>query len=775
MGIGFSRVRQDIWGVFWLGAGIFLALSLFSYTPTDPSLNSTGNSLIIMNYCGYFGSFLSDLLLQSLGLTAWLFVLGSFRKALLSFMQKNKGFIWIQVPWLVLLFLTTATLFELHFPEWVFYQNQISIGGFVGKISYELLVGLFNVYGVVVILWCFAIILIVFYTDKSIREFADVSWGVVERGNKMSGLIYNQIKKGVLIFKKGASTFFSRKAVDRIIQEKKIKDSDQGRLQTQMKFVLSSGDVESESLSTKRRFLSLKIEKPEREIKSIKQSKIKKQIENWQMPPLSLLQDAPPSRIKINEREMKLKAKLLVEKFSQFQVKGEVVAIKPGPAVTLFEFKPEADVPVSKITKLENDLSMALSSESVRIIAPIPGRDVVGIETANAMREMVYLKDMIKVQDFWEDPLTLSIPLGRQANGEPQIVDLRKMPHLLVAGSTGSGKSVFTVSTLASMLFKHSPKTLRLLLIDPKQVDLAMFDGIPHLCAPIINEPKKAVNALRWAVNEMEKRYRSLKKFSVRKLEEYNEAVEKISDQQRKEHILINEELINEGQKTRTYYHEPLPYIVVVVEEFGDLMSVERQNVEMQIVRLAQKARAAGIHLFLAMQSPRKDVVTGLIKTNIPGRVSFKVASKTDSRIILDDSGAERLLAQGDMLFLAPGVAKAKRHHGAWLHDDEVLLLAEFWKKQGNPQYEESLNALLEIEEGGELFDAMDDGEDDFDERYDEILASVSEMKEVSASLLQRKFRLGYPRAARMIEVFEKEGVVGPPHGSKPRQVLINR
>jgi S-DNA-T family DNA segregation ATPase FtsK/SpoIIIE len=333
---------------------------------------------------------------------------------------------------------------------------------------------------------------------------------------------------------------------------------------------------------------------------------------------------------------------------------------------------------------------------------------------------------------------------------------------------------------ITGLLFRHSPKTLKLILVDPKQVDLAAFNDVPHLIMPPIREAKKAVGALRWAIREMEKRYRSMSKFGARGLESFNEMVENLNDEKTQEHAGVNAAL--EGQfHPESYYYQPLPYIMIIVEEFGDLMVVDKINVEQAVVRLAQMARACGIHLVLAMQSPRKDVVTGLIKTNIPGRISFKVASKMDSRIILDEGGAERLLARGDMLFLAPGVSKPERHHGPYLSEGEINQVAQMWREQGEPEYDALAMKAIEGSGGGFDLDPSAGGDSDGegfddeikDERYDEVLAWVASQKEVSASLLQRKFRLGYPRAARMIEIFESEGVVGPANGSKPRQVMV--
>jgi DNA segregation ATPase FtsK/SpoIIIE, S-DNA-T family len=515
------------------------------------------------------------------------------------------------------------------------------------------------------------------------------------------------------------------------------------------------------------------------------QAKTPRKVANWLMPKLSLLEDPPLTRIKIDEKEIRRKADITLEKLRQFDVNGQIVAAKPGPMVTMFEFKPNVDVRVNKVTDMADDLALALSAESLRIIAPIPGRDVIGIETSNAQRETVYLKDLLADEMFWSEDIKLPIALGKQTNGEPKIVDLRKMPHMLIAGTTGSGKSVFTVATITGFLFRHSPKTLRMILVDPKQVDLAAFAAIPHLIMPPIRDPKKAVFALRWAVKEMEKRYKSMSKFGSRNIEQFNEHVEKFTAAQQEEHEKINAEYENQGiMKLEQYYHTPQPYIVIAVEEFGDLMAVDKQNVEQNIVRLAQMARACGMHLMLAMQSPRKEVVTGLIKTNIPGRISFKVASKMDSRIILDEQGAERLLSQGDMLAVIGGAGKAVRHHGPYLKETEINGVAKFWADQGEPEFDALAMRALEggptqgsfagmSGEGAEFGGGDLGGEEEYDEKYDEILSWAASQKAISASLIQRRFKLGYPRAARLIELFEREGVVGPANGSKPRAVLV--
>lgn len=802
-----QKFRHDISGIVWFGLACFLGLALYSFHPGDPSFNSTGHSIEkVLNYCGYFGSFLADLLYQSLGLSAWILVAGSMRLAYLAFRGREIQFRNWRLLWASLLVATFSSLLALYFPESYYFKKQIFIGGLLGLLVAQGLVALFNPLGVTVILWSLAVILLIFYTEKSLQEFfalplrllgllkdktrmqAMKAWDrfliLIGRRSRSKHLALGSASSLRAVENSGGNSektaildktfsFFksSKKEEDEIIETRVVEEE---------KFAVSNhlddGEDEEDSEDTMPAgFFSLKKKEKKRKVKI--SAKIQRKIENWELPKIDLLEDPPLNRVRVDEQEIEEKAEILVDKLSQFSVGGQIVGVKTGPAVTMFEFKPNADVKISKIIDLADDLSLALSAESVRIIAPIPGRDVVGIETSNTQRETVYLKDVIAEKKFWDEDLKLPICLGRQADGRPKVVDLRKMPHALVAGTTGSGKSVFVVSTLVGLLFKHSPKSLKLILVDPKQVDLAAFGRVPHLLMPPIREPKKAVSALRWAINEMEKRYRSMSKFGARGIEGFNEIVSGLKPEVLQGHEEMNQQMEEDGHRNEMYYYTPQPYIVIVVEEFGDLMAVDKGNVEQAVVRLAQMARACGIHLMLAMQSPRKDVVTGLIKTNIPGRISFKVASKMDSRIILDEAGAERLLAQGDMLYMAPGVPKPARHHGPWLSEPEIDSVMDCWAEQGEPEYDELAMRALDGSGGG--FDLPGEGgsgsgDDEYDERYDEVLSWVSGQKAVSASLLQRKFRLGYPRAARMMELFESEGVVGPANGSKPREVLIS-
>jgi S-DNA-T family DNA segregation ATPase FtsK/SpoIIIE len=780
----FKKYQRDVFAIGFFGFGLFCALALVSYNPSDPSFNSIGQGIRAANYCGIVGSFLADILYQFLGLAAWIFVISLFRISTATFRGEKVVFKNIRFVWALLLMVNSAALLSLYLPNTRIFKEQIYLGGLLGLGVSRALMGAFNSVGVQIILLSLMALLIVFYFETTLEDLLGAPGRALnyikkQRVFKKLTLLFSsllkkrnpgpkaaQVSKVFALNEEGGQLAFplaDKKFVDSKTDDELLELSEVGDLAQVENDSESDGDSPAIKLAQKRKVV-MKIKPPRR-------------IEHWDMPKLGLLEDPPASRIKIDKAEIQRKAESLVEKLKNFSIEGQIQDAKPGPLVTMYEFKPNADVKISKISELEDDLSLALSSESVRVVGHIPGTDVVGIETANLKRETVYYKDLIAEDRFWGVDFALPMAVGRAVDGEPKVVDLRKMPHLLIAGTTGSGKSVFVGSIITGLLFRHSPKTLRLVLIDPKMVDLAPFASVPHLILPHITEPKKAATALKWAVREMEKRYKSLSKFGVGKIEAFNEKTVGLSKAEVEEHEKTNQELEEGKAKLEQYYYQPLPFIVIVVDELADLMIVEKQNIEEPIQRLTQKARACGIHLIVATQSPRKDVVTGLIKTNIPGRVALKVASKMDSRIIIDDSGAERLLPNGDMLFQAPGVGKPTRHHGPYLSDKEVGNVVNHWASQAEPEYDPLAMRALDGFSG----DASEDGasgepsfgDEEYDERYDEILAWASDQKEISASLIQRKFRLGYPRAARMIELFEKEGVVGPANGSKPRQVLV--
>jgi len=770
----FQKFKQDIVGVVLLASGLFVGLALFSFNPKDPSFNSIGKNLNVSNSCGYVGSFLADALFQLFGISAWFIAAGLILKAMKSFKGEDLGLKSLRWVWATSLILSLSALISVYFPEKRIFQDQVYIGGLLGLGLSQALIKAFNPIGVQILLWATTAVLLIFFSEKTIHELTKLPRGLFALLKEKAVAQWKERRKKKFIQKVDQKQ--ERPPLPLFqMREEEMKDGDEKE---------DGVDVEEcnkeSSISKKVTKAAFQMLEPIQRRKVTLKTKVPQRVENWELPKLSLLEDPPASRLKIDKKEIEKKAEILKEKLSVFNVTGDVVAAIPGPAVTLFEFKPSADVKVSDITNLEDDITMALSSESLRILAPIPGRDVVGIETSNAQRETVYLKDMLADEEFWKDDIKLPIALGKTSTGAPKIVDLRRMPHLMVAGTTGSGKSVFTVSMITGLLFRHSPKTLKMIIVDPKQVDYSDFEKIPHLSVPIITDTRQAVIALKWAVQEMEKRYKSMSQFSSRKLEEYNEAVAKLTKSEIEEHEKMNADYeVTPGKKGDKYYYSPLPYLVIILEEFGDIMSVDKNNVEPQVVRLAQKARACGIHLVLAMQSPRREVVTGQIKMNIPGRIAFKVSSSMDSRIILDETGAERLLANGDMLFKSPGTSSLIRHHGPYLSNKDIGDVAKFWAGQmKEPEYDSSaIRALDGTTEAGEdagTFGGAGVGAAEYDERYDEILSWASSQKAISASLIQRRFAIGYPRAARIIETFEQEGVVGPANGSKPRQVLVN-
>ncbi|NIT13300.1 MAG: DNA translocase FtsK [Candidatus Dadabacteria bacterium] len=470
---------------------------------------------------------------------------------------------------------------------------------------------------------------------------------------------------------------------------------------------------------------------------------------DFMLPGVDLLDIKVVSNIEIDRELIYENSRLIEEKLKDFGVIGKVTEVRPGPVITMFEYKPAPGIKINKIASLSSDLAMGLSARSIRIIAPIPGKNVVGIEVPNKIRDEVSIRELLEDSDFAADDSFLTLALGKDISGHPLFMDLRKAPHLMIAGTTGSGKSVFLHTVITSMLYKATPYDLKFIMIDPKMLELTVYEDLPHLLHPVVTNPKEAVAALKWAVREMEVRYKLLSEEGARDIETYNKKIKAYSDS---------------GDTPA-----PLPYLVIIIDELADLMIVAPSDIKESITRLSQMARAAGIHLVVATQRPSADVVAGLIKANFPARVSFLVSSKIDSRIILDTHGAEQLLGKGDMLFLEPGTSNLIRVQGAFISETESDRVAKFLKSQATPEYNQEITKLKEASEDEDL-------ESEKDELYSQALRIISETGQASISMLQRRLKIGYNRAARIVEIMEKEGWIGQQESAgKPREVYIDK
>ncbi len=477
----------------------------------------------------------------------------------------------------------------------------------------------------------------------------------------------------------------------------------------------------------------------------------------YQYPPLSLLSAARISNHDEAMQDLLENSEILVIKLKDFGVEGKIAQVHPGPVITRYEFEPAPGVKINKVTNLADDLALAMRARAVRVVAPIPGKAVVGIEIPNRQRELICLSEIIASDSFQRASSKLTLALGKGTSGAAYTTNLAKMPHLLIAGATGSGKSVTLNTIICSLLYKASHKEVRLVMLDPKMLELGIYNGIPHLLTPVVTDAKKAAQVLKWATDKMEERYHLLAGYGVRNIDQYNQLLAKSSD--------TSAAFTPDSAEPAT----PLPYIVIIIDEFADLMMVAPREVETLITRLAQMSRAVGIHLIIATQRPSVDVITGLIKANFPSRISFRVSSRVDSRTIIDTIGAEKLLGMGDMLFLPPGTSDLIRIHGAMVTEKEVKAIVTFLKDKAAPQYDDSLlNSQKEAA-------SPEAGENEYDEMYDKAVEFVMQKGEASISLIQRRFRVGYNRAARMVEVMERDGLVGSSIGGKPRKVLVNK
>jgi S-DNA-T family DNA segregation ATPase FtsK/SpoIIIE len=696
---GLKHEALVVIGIFF---SLFLYLSLFSYT-----LKTEGN------WCGQIGSLIAQVLFGFIGLGAYLlpallllssFLFFNLRMSLSRLPQVIAG-----LTGAVISFCGLLSSFTIKDPEY------LEIGGFLGKTGFTLLDSVVGHGGTILVFSMVFLISLMLSTQFSPYQLIAAVWRLVKT-------LFSFFEK--YPEKNGERKIQKRNASSDKILEK----ADKPLLGPQVLQTITVPLVKEPARTAKGAGMD-----DEFAARPVARG-------DWKLPPLSLLSKSNQVQEKIDNEVYYKLSKQLEQKLKNFGVDGKVVGISPGPVVTTYEYSPAPGVKINKIAGLADDLALGLKAQSVRVVGSVPGKAALGIEIPNEIRQIVYIRELIGAEKYRANSHKLTIALGLDVVGNLAMANLSKMPHLLIAGATGAGKSVGINTIIASILYNATPQEVRFLMVDPKRIELSGYEGIPHLLHPVVVDPKLASRALNWAVREMERRYRLLEEARVKSFDSYNETNE-----------------------------EKLPYIVVIVDELADLMMVASKDVEAAIARLAQMARAAGIHLILATQRPSVDVLTGLIKANFPTRISFKVSSKIDSRTILDASGAEHLLGAGDMLFLAPGTADIKRIHGAYISEKETADIVEFWKGQGDSAYDESVMQEIEKEQNG----AGVEGDDDFDDRYDEAVALVSEAGQASISMVQRRLRVGYNRAARMIEMMEKEGIVGPADGAKPREVIV--
>jgi len=750
-----SRKRaSEIAGVSCLALAIFLLFALLSYHPLDPSLRksySPWETIPIHNLIGAVGSYTADTLI-------WILLVAAFRYFRDPLFRTGAA----AAAGLAGLVFATSSLFALLIGEFKIYGISLSPGGLLGTFTARILDAYLRLAGSLIVLTLVLIIALMVMFDFSVVRFAGRLVAMASAAARMGESFLDSCRKR--FGKKREAPPVSRQAA---IPTPIIEEARQETLKEKLK----------------------KAEQTRFDFASRVSGK-------FQLPPLTLLDHVERKDTRIKRETLIANSRILEKKLSDFGVEGKVVEVKPGPVITTYELEPAPGVKINKITNLSDDLALALRAPSIRIIAPIPGKGAIGIEIPNQEREPVRLRNVLDNAAFRESPCRLPIALGEDIVGAPVITDLIRMPHLLIAGTTGSGKSVSLNAMICSILFKTPPDEAKFLMIDPKRLELSGYEGIPHLLHPVVVDPKKAALVLRWAVEEMERRYRIISEVGVKSIEAYNEfrdghpdtpeAVNPADDgKTEKERVAAAgggggggevaptapgvKKGPEDGREKKEPLPERLPYIVIIIDELADLMMVAQRNVEESLTRLAQMARAAGIHLILATQRPSVDVITGIIKANFPIRISFKVSSKVDSRTILDQLGAEKLLGSGDMLFIPPGSSALTRIHGAYVSDREIERIVDFVKKQGKPAYDESI-AEYEPDTASE-----DRPDEDFDEKYDEAVQLVTDLGQASISLVQRYMKIGYNRAARIIERMEAEGIVGPSDGAKPRKVLAQK
>jgi S-DNA-T family DNA segregation ATPase FtsK/SpoIIIE len=763
-GSALSRRVSEVVGVALFAATLIWLIALATYDPSDPVwFFSTGTHDVPANFAGRVGAFLGELSFQLLGYASYLLPAVMAVAGWHYFWCTKIDAAYTKMIGAGMLLACGSAFLSLTLGRVDFGPRPFRAGGYLG----EWLGGFMSDYlsrtGSLIVILALIVAAVIISTQVSFGRLFSALFtalqGLGAQGLESFRLWREERRKAQqrreVLVKYGKKDEAATKA-DKAVEKKTAKIERPEPVAARDRTPARDADLDAEPAAATRTppvvkkatprmpsAPSLPLPEPERNVE--------RRLGSYTLPPVSLL-DAPKAERKIDERELMESARLLEEKCREFSVEGSVVQIHPGPVVTTFEFKPDAGVKYSKVTGLSDDLCLAMQAESV-LIDRIPGKATVGIQIPNPNREAISLRELLESETYTRSTSKLTFALGKTIHGEPFMADLATMPHLLIAGSTGSGKSVGLNAILTSILYRATPDDVRMIMVDPKRLELGMYEDIPHLMTPVVVEPKKAANALRWAVREMEERYKTLAAYGVRNIEQFNRNVRA---------VLESGEVPEEGKPNR-----PLPFIVVVVDELADLMMVAGNEVEESICRLAQMARAVGIHLILATQRPSVDVITGLIKANLPARISFRVSSKIDSRTILDSNGAEQLLGKGDMLFLPPASSRHTRLHGPYISEQESARVASFLRKQGKPVYDETITEEEKTASQELLYEK--------DDLYDEAARIVVQAGQVSISYLQRKMRIGFSRAARLVDMMEAEGLVSPATGGKPREVLVGR
>jgi S-DNA-T family DNA segregation ATPase FtsK/SpoIIIE len=758
-----SRRLCEIVGVGCFGLALIWLIGLASYSAKDPTLFfSSPSSAPPSNFAGRVGAFLGELSFQLFGYSAYLFPGVLVVVGWHYFWVRALSAPYTKLAGTGLLFASASGLLSLSFEQLRIGGKLFPAGGALGIWVADMLSGPLSRTGSLVLLLTTLFVAVIMMTHLSLGAVAAVVVDIARRAiaariGEIQALREERRREQQRreVIRKHLDKGAPPQQVARAVQQAEAARAESSRRQAAASAESNAGQAAADAAAlpsaASRAKQNVRISAPPLPLADPEPVKApaERRKGEFVLPPLALL-DAPKTEQTFDERDLMEAARHLEDKCREFAVEGSVVQIHPGPVVTTYEFKPDAGVKYSRVTALSDDLSLAMRAESV-LIDRIPGKSTVGIQIPNADRAQISLRELLESDEYRRSASKLTLAMGQTIHGEPFLTDLASMPHLLIAGATGTGKSVGLNAMLTSILYRSTPDDVRMILVDPKRLELGMYADIPHLLSPVVVDPKLAANALKWAVKEMEDRYKTMAAEHVRNIEQYN----------RNMRLRIESGEAKEGDVPR-----PLPYIIVVIDELADLMMVAGNDVEESICRLAQMARAVGIHLILATQRPSVDVITGLIKANLPSRVSFRVSSKVDSRTILDSNGAEKLLGNGDMLFLPPSSHRLLRVHGAYISEQESARVASFLRKQGKPIYDTSIT---------EEEKALDAIEFEKDELYDEAARIVVSSGQASISYLQRRLRIGFSRAARLVDMMEAEGLVSSGIGGKAREVLVQK